>query len=506
MSAAALSGAKGGKTLATAVAEVLARTLNFHVEEGWVSLFLKTYSVDFIMIVFLRIYTNHPPTHNDLPEIEKNTKLIPPNLQTPFSYDHLLKAVREVKPPDQPVLATRKPGRSIISLFDSRKELLNMSEELRAEVLKYEAAITELPSVEAIISSDDPEAKFAARYPYRTAKDKSIRRTRFRDVRDAAVKLKQTNNLTLLMHKATNSLDYVACCNILWYYLMTSDITPNPILTLGRVGALSHGLEHFIAVTKLVNDLVKGRESLLDERIWGEMSNLAGFRNLPFEGFNLQGEIDKLTKGSGFDRLSLEAVNFLTATDNALQVEKTNVEYLSFKDYVLSGMWVTSGATQFVSDRDPHLKFEWAGEKVKIKIGKNAVPHLFSLAELADDARHNKVQRNNAISKCETGKIRLAVASDMETYLQQSWIVHLTGGQYRKWPGVTLEETPTDTICRELEMLSVMAGRLSMPFDYKGFDNQPSLTEVTHIWNRLVKMAKKQHAALSTRRDRRDWK
>lgn len=427
---------------------------------------LEVHDAAFLCIALNCCYVDRVPDPVELEIVAEFTKLIPPELQTRTTLQTVLTLVRSFKKPPRPtVVASKLP-----------------------DLLKCE------PGVSDLLSRATPrrllDAQMERLFPFRTRKDAGIRRCRYRDLLLTCHALGEDLVLEQILTWSHGSLDYITTCNVVWYHLCTRQETICPVLALGKEGVFSFGLDHMMDVLKAISDLIKATETDLSEEVWAEMAVVCGYRNLPFAGFDLAAEMTKLTTGTGFDRLNNADFDVLGAIRDTLQIVPRYVEFVTFEEFVMSGKWVTTGSCQFATKGvSPHVKFEWAGEHVKVKMGKNIVPFVFSLAEIYQLSRDNKTQRNMAISKCETGKIRLAVASDLETYLQQSYVVHLCGGAYKDWPGVTLEERPDQTMARELETLRVLRGKLALPFDYKGFDNQPSLTEVKLVWRVLCDMA-----------------
>jgi hypothetical protein len=108
---------------------------------------------------------------------------------------------------------------------------------------------------------------------------------------------------------------------------------------------------------------------------------------------------------------------------------------------------------------------------------------------LANKAKINIGQINKSLIKSELGKIRIAVAGDLLTYLQQTWVNYLIGGAYKQWAGSTIEESVESQTARMIEMLGLAARRFGLPFDYDGFDHQPTTFEIKCIVKKLIQIA-----------------
>jgi len=91
--------------------------------------------------------------------------------------------------------------------------------------------------------------------------------------------------------------------------------------------------------------------------------------------------------------------------------------------------------------------------------------------------------------KSELGKLRIAVAGDLLTYLQMTWVLKLLNGAYKQWPGSTIEETFVEQTKRMARMLELCERCFGLPFDYAGFDHQPEREEIVAIWQHMIDSA-----------------
>jgi hypothetical protein len=251
------------------------------------------------------------------------------------------------------------------------------------------------------------------------------------------------------------------------------------------LGAFDGDLSHYIAVAKRVNDL--GKASGINDENWTwfvECAALSGYRNPPFPGFDVVKETQALAEGG-------EEHNYYGYTWQALcreflPMRYHPVEYTSFKDWVRKAEWLTSGASSVGRVRLTTAD----GHAYNIKARKNMVADVVDLGELADTAVARVDQENYTIIKSELGKLRLAVAGDIYTYLKMTWINGLLGGAYYDWPGNTTEEDFVTQTKRLARMLELAARTFGLPYDYAGFDHQPQTEEILGIVKLLCEHAR----------------
>lgn len=320
-------------------------------------------------------------------------------------------------------------------------------------------------------------------WPPRSKKDLSIRRTRFNDWFRM---LKGKDEL--LLHKMFNrvlkeSFDYTLVTNLLMCATILGEQWINTWLYLH---AFDSDIEHFTAVTKKVSDL--GKTVGLADKQWTlylENATVCGYRNPPFPGFDPVVETQKLAEGG--EQHKLFGIQWTEAVEEFIHMEPVigNV-HVPFVDFVTSASWLTTG-----SSSQGKLEIETPQGKIKkVKARKNTVPDVVDLNELAETCKSWGKQINYAIIKSELGKIRMAVASDIEMYLQMTWINNLLNGAYNQWPGATTDEDFSKQTDRMFRMLKLAALKLGIPFDYAAFDHQPTTEELVGIVRYFIKIAR----------------
>jgi len=319
-------------------------------------------------------------------------------------------------------------------------------------------------------------------WPARTKTDLSLRRMRLLDMVLYYKSFSRGEDLVEVLTSMKRGFDLIFVTNLV---VATATFGINWFRRWVWLGAFDGDLAHFIGVTKKVQDLGKTVGILdVDWINYIECSGLTGYRNPPFEGFDVLEEAKKLAAGG-------EPHNYFGHTwDNLcrefLPMKYHRAKHMPFKDWVAKGDWITSGASSVgrLLIRDPD------GKVKSVKARKNMVADVVDLVQLAQDALDFRGQENSTVIKSELGKIRLAVAGDIYTYLKMTWITELLGGAYYDWPGNTSEEdfvSQSKRLSRMLELCSKMFG---LPYDYAGFDHQPNTDELVSIVKILCKQAR----------------
>jgi hypothetical protein len=251
------------------------------------------------------------------------------------------------------------------------------------------------------------------------------------------------------------------------------------------LGAFNGDLAHFLTTAKKVNDL--GKTVGIRDKDWTwyvECSCLSGYRNPPFEGFDVKHEVEELANG-GVDH-NYFGYHWDALCSEFLSMDYHPVDYISFDAFVCGAEWLTAGSSSVgrivLTTSD--------GNTITVKARKNMVADVIDLETLAKDAVKSEEQENYAIIKSELGKLRLAVAGDIYTYLKQTWINYLLGGAYYDWVGNTSEENFVAQTQRLNKMLELCSTHFGLPYDYAGFDHQPTTAEIIGIVRLLCKHAR----------------
>jgi hypothetical protein len=359
--------------------------------------------------------------------------------------------------------------------------------QVRARVPKYEgeklANVNRDQIDELLISRDKKEFQKLSEelWPPRTKSDLSLRRTRLLDYVIHCRRVGILDDLKHIMYMSKEGWDLIWITNLIVCMIVFGR---EWISRWEWLGAFDGDLVHFNAVTKKVNNLGK-TVGLQDKnfRNYVECTVMGGYRNPPYPGFDVVEETIKLAHGG--DEHNYFGHTWTNLVEEFLPMDFHPKDYISFKDFVVGAEWLTTGASSV-----GRVEIEMAdGEKIRVKARKNMVADVYDLNVLASEAIESKTQQNYTIVKSELGKLRLAVAGDIYTYLKMTWITYLLGGAYYDWPGNTTEETFEEQTVRLAKMLELAREQYGLPYDYDGFDHQPTTRELIGIASRLVKHA-----------------
>lgn len=152
-------------------------------------------------------------------------------------------------------------------------------------------------------------------------------------------------------------------------------------------------------------------------------------------------------------------------------------------DYIKSGKWITAGSSTI-----GEVKWTYDDKRGRFKARKNMVQYLYTPQELYDIVMSwNGVTVSVAFAKNEIAKRRLAVASNFESYILDSYMLHLYGDGWKHWSYITLDETPREAQNRTAKVSHLMKkGHYALPFDYDAFDHQAQTTELLIIVRKFI--------------------
>lgn len=324
--------------------------------------------------------------------------------------------------------------------------------------------------------ADDADVLHAV--PARTKTDLSIRRTRFGDLWRAARYLGRAIDWKKWWTKWA-ATDYITMLNLSWAELLLTKDGDSWAERMDGVGAFDGDLTHMMNVFKKVSDLLKTRPSEISKERFCECAVLSGYRNPPFPGFDFQKEAAALAEGRKDEHDTLEP--FGRVAREELKMAVPMVKWLTFEEWFSEVEWLTTGSSSIGV-----VKWRSAdGQTGEFKARKNLLPEVINMEEWVKLAWSNKRQVNRAIIKSELGKLRIAVSADIETYWQMTYVTYLLNGAYKQWPGSTIEEDTAAQTDRLIAMMRLLAKKYGLPFDYKGFDHQPTTNELIMIVNVL---------------------
>lgn len=214
---------------------------------------------------------------------------------------------------------------------------------------------------------------------------------------------------------------------------------------------------------------------------WCEVNTLTGYMQNDIGTFDYDKEFESLATGGNehpewWKRKFEEKVRDLMTFQEA-------PEFVSFETYVKDGYWLTSGSSSIG-------KVEWSydSDTGKFKARKNMLVDLYTKEEIYQMATDwDGELMNRVFIKDELAKRRLAVASNIEAYLNQAYLLYLFGHGFKNYKYITLDEKPNETHKRNCRLIKLLKeGSYALPFDFKGFDRQPTTDEIKTIIKRVI--------------------
>lgn len=302
-------------------------------------------------------------------------------------------------------------------------------------------------------------------FPFRSPADAPFRRARLLDLK-GFVPIQWLNEF--------RNLDYITVVNLCLARLVHGE----EIVEYWREMQMLQSLNNFIIGANSLNLVMKKYKVSMSMRLMlAEGANLTGFRQMPMPGFDIVKETKALAEGG--EQHGIWDENWLQQfTQAAKEVmagqEVHKVEWITLEDYIKNDLASTAGASSIGK-----VKYEYEGKKGKFKARKNLLYDIMTPEEIYKIVLENyDHQIASAFVKPEMGKLRIAVTGDIESYYVCSWLNYLAGHCYTTWRGNTLEEGRLDQMTRMQNTLDELVDNYSIPFDYKGFDHQPTLDEV----------------------------
>lgn len=321
-------------------------------------------------------------------------------------------------------------------------------------------------------------------WPFRAAGDRGLRRIRIGDLWDCAGRLGEKQNLVRLWHSMAGDWDYNA---VLIVSCMSVVHGPSWTKRWCEINAFSDGALGATKVAKRVNDVCKYKMEGEERFSMVEAGGMAGYRTLPFPGFDLVKESGELASGGG-DHWTLN-LSWDEACAAYLGMAAETVYDVSFDEYVRSGEWVTSGSSSLGRVEMAIVDADGLVTHVKVKARKGSTLDVVTVDELLRHCETDRGQINVVIVKSEPGKVRLAVGGDLITYLRMSWLSKFIGVSYKQWKGSTTKETLVEQTVRISEMIGEAGRCVGLPFDLARFDHQPELTELVGIFRFILSRA-----------------
>jgi len=305
----------------------------------------------------------------------------------------------------------------------------------------------------------------------RTKADLVVRRLRLLDIiRECDRELKEEM-------KYYTHLDTIFITNIAIYGLIHGYET---IRTLRKLG-LFNDYQSYMDKASKISTHFKRYPICKDEtkQRLCEIGTLIGYLQNDTDSWNTEKELEGLAQGGNEHGLIGE--NWEERFQKLLQdiqVPITPKEFISFEEYVKSPLWITAGSSSI-----GQVEWSYDQDSGRFKARKNMIYDVISPDDLWEIVgKWNGSLVSRAFIKDEMGKRRLAVSSNIESYLHESYLLYLYGHGFKNFKGITLDETPRQTQLRNLDVMDKLrSGLYALPFDYARFDHQPKTKEVTDI-------------------------
>lgn len=221
-----------------------------------------------------------------------------------------------------------------------------------------------------------------------------------------------------------------------------------------------------------------------------ELATIIGYMNPAIDQLDVMEEVNSLAALGNPHGINQEC--WQSEFDKQVKeiMEYTPIhEFMPFEQYVKDGKWLTSGSSSIgkvewtTKDQDGHFKAR-----------KNMLTQIYTPDQIYDIClKWDGKLQSRVFIKNEMSKLRLAVASNIEAYIHESYMLYLYGHGFKNYFGITLDESPTAQHNREVEMIKMLQdGAYGFPFDYKAFDHQPTTNEIQSIITRVTDIIKPQ--------------
>lgn len=362
------------------------------------------------------------------------------------------------------------------NLLDKQKTLEELPSKLEVagfrEIARDVKTIGLIETISKHLHHNDFDKICKVIWPPRVKGDMTLRRTRMYDC------FKTCGETAILWACGMIGSSYIWVCITTWYACGAGPEWRKDFEQLSK-----QPLKVWDTICKSITNFVKSHDMEKHWTKYAELTCLSGYRILPWPDFDPEESTKALAEG-GNDHEMFQTFDWWSRIALTSGLSKPAV-YKTFDDYVRSGDWITQGA----SSRG-RLEVHYQGDVFNVKCRKNMVPDAISVDDLIKYAYAAKEQTSTAFAKCELGKVRIAVCSDLETYLKMNWIVSMSGRGYKDWKHVTRNEDAMMKLRRMRNMVKrCKAGLFGMAWDYEGFERQVKTDEMISVFERIVQAA-----------------
>lgn len=324
----------------------------------------------------------------------------------------------------------------------------------------YRRKVTEIEDIESL-------------YQPRSSADLAVRRLRLKDIWPYLDR-SQKNFILTLSH-----LDLMLVTNISVWIICFG---VNKAKDLAKRGFFNSLLDFVDRSTKLSSEIKRYDGSLDDtKQATCELNSLTGYLQNDIEPTDWKAKVKELATGG--NEHGYEGMNWEKAFSDSLSSvcpKRATPRFLTFPEFIESGVWLTPGSSSI-----GHIEWSWGDKRGRFKARKNMLEQIYTTEELIEivDEWSGRLE-SKAFTKDELSKRRIAVASNIESYLVESYILHNLGHMYKKWQYITLDENAKQNHERTSDVvLLLQQGKWALPFDFKNFDHQPNMQEILKMIN-----------------------
>lgn len=256
-------------------------------------------------------------------------------------------------------------------------------------------------------------------------------------------------------------------------------------LKLKRLGVFN-SIEDFVEITSSLSSYVK-RWPYDDgcKQAFAEMNVLTGYLQNDITETNWNEEFQKLANsGEEHGLIGENILETMQSIMNRTMSILPSGTFITFRQFIEQGEWLTTGSSSI-----GQVRWAYGDEKGKFKARKNMVEYIYTADEIWEIVSNwNGRLKSKVFKKDELSKRRLAVASNIESYLHETYALMLMGKNYLSWPMITLDETPKTAHNRTSDVcLKLRSGAWALPFDFKSFDHQPQTSEIQAMMAHNIK-------------------
>ncbi|UHK03241.1 MAG: RNA-dependent RNA polymerase [Hangzhou totivirus 8] len=278
-------------------------------------------------------------------------------------------------------------------------------------------------------------------------------------------------------HQYLTGLTYQTALNVLIWSTALTPREKQQVLGSGLFSAQSTFIEF---ASKISQHVKPYSAETREKKLLGELHVLEGYRHHD-DSWVLHDEMAKLA-GTYPERTTDWWAAWSESADSVIDRKDPLPTWVSFEEYTKSLSWATTGSCSIGT------VYYKNGDKVQhFKPRKNMVTALFTPDEIWDIvSKWDGTIKNYPVVKNELGKIRLAIASNFESYIWESYCLEMLGHCFKNWAGITLDESVTAEIRRNNEdMEALRDGAVALPWDFASFDHQVRQEEILDILTRL---------------------